>query len=63
MTTLKKLLFNLMMLASVGVVFIACEGEDGLDGADGVDGVDGTDGVEEFDLGRVVGGTSSGEGG
>tara|TARA_B100000929_G_scaffold69021_1_gene52620 strand:- start:190 stop:1758 length:1569 start_codon:yes stop_codon:yes gene_type:complete len=49
MTTLKKLFFNLMMLASVGVVFIACEGEDGLDGADGVDGVDGTDGVDGQD--------------
>ncbi|MGO4911680.1 hypothetical protein [Leeuwenhoekiella sp. W20_SRS_FM14] len=49
MITLKKLLLNCMMLASVGVVFMACEGEDGLDGIDGVDGADGTDGVDGND--------------
>ncbi|MFI8379068.1 hypothetical protein [Leeuwenhoekiella sp. NPDC079379] len=51
MITLKKLLLNCMMLASVGVLFMACEGEDGLDGIDGVDGADGTDGVDGNDGG------------
>ncbi|MEH6658420.1 hypothetical protein [Leeuwenhoekiella marinoflava] len=49
MTTLKKLLFNLMMLASVSVVFLACDVEDGMDGIDGIDGEDGTDGIDGED--------------
>ena len=51
MITLKKLVLNCMMLASVSVVFMACEGEDGLDGIDGVDGVDGEDGTNGEDGG------------
>lgn len=38
-----------MMLASVSVVFLACDVEDGMDGIDGIDGEDGTDGIDGED--------------
>lgn len=49
MITIKRLVFNLMLLGAAGSVFTSCEVEDGMDGVDGVDGADGVDGVDGED--------------
>ncbi len=49
MSTLKKLLFHVMLLMAVGAVSISCDVEDGMDGIDGIDGEDGEDGIDGED--------------
>ena len=49
MKTTKQFFLQLMMLASLGLIFNACEGEDGRDGVDGRDGIDGIDGTNGED--------------
>ncbi|MFC7445397.1 PhoX family protein [Mesoflavibacter profundi] len=43
MNTLKKLCFQFGLIASLGTLFVACDGEDGLNGQDGQDGQNGQD--------------------
>ena len=49
MNNLEKLFFRIVLIFSLGVFFINCEGEDGLNGIDGQDGVDGIDGQDGED--------------
>lgn len=49
MKTIRQFFLQLMILASLGMVFIGCQPEDGRDGIDGADGVDGADGQDGQD--------------
>jgi len=46
---MKKLNLLFVAILSLGILFTACEPEDGQDGINGVDGVDGQDGADGQD--------------